>query len=191
MKFIRNYFHFINPCQLLPIMSQHLDGYQWLVVSLAFVLSLALYVFHIFFSGISSGIEGTLSKFADDAKLCGAVYTPEDNMPSRDLDSFEQWVQEILTKSRIKVFYLHWGKPHNHYKQSILSGAGFQHRYKKMQAIHSKHRIWLYALKTVLLLYFIKENFITKHGLYLVDIFVAWKLWGRNCYHTLLPYNII
>jgi len=33
--------------------------------------------------------------------------------------------------------------------------------------------IWLYALKTALLLCFIKENFITRHGLYLVDIFLA------------------
>ncbi|GAB0189760.1 hypothetical protein GRJ2_001441300 [Grus japonensis] len=67
---------------------------------------------------MNSGIECTLSRFADDSKLCGAVTTLEGrDAIQRDLDRLERWARANLTnsnKAKCKVLHVGQGNPkHN------------------------------------------------------------------------------
>jgi len=67
-----------------------------------------------------SGIEHTLSKFADNTKLCGAVSTPEgSHAVQRHLNRLERWAWENLirfSKAMRKVLHTGQGNPKHKYR---------------------------------------------------------------------------
>ena len=82
------------------------------------VLGLAL--FNIFVGNMDSGIECTLSKFANNTKLCGAVNTLEGRAAiQRDLDRLERWACANLmkfNKAKCKVLHMGRGNPKHKYR---------------------------------------------------------------------------
>ncbi|GAB0180951.1 mitochondrial enolase superfamily member 1 [Grus japonensis] len=82
------------------------------------VLGLAL--FNIFVSVMDSGIECTLSKFADDTKLCGVADTLEGrDAIQRDLDRLERWARVNrmkFNKAKCKVLHVGRRNPKHDYR---------------------------------------------------------------------------
>ncbi|GAB0205708.1 mitochondrial enolase superfamily member 1 [Grus japonensis] len=81
---------------------------------------LGLAPFNIFFGNRDSGIECTLSKFADDTKLCGMVDTLEGrNAIQRDLDRLERWACANcmkFNKAKCKDLHMGWHNPKHDYR---------------------------------------------------------------------------
>ena len=75
-------------------------------------------LFNIFIHNIDSGVECTLSKFADDPKLWSAVNTPEgQDAIQMDIDRPEQWAQVYRTsQGSTKILHLGPGNLHYQYK---------------------------------------------------------------------------
>ncbi|GAB0205226.1 mitochondrial enolase superfamily member 1 [Grus japonensis] len=77
-------------------------------------------LFNIFVGNVDSGIDCTLSKFADDTKLCGGVDTLEGrDAIQRDLDRLERWAcanRMKFNKAKCKVLHVVKSNPKPSYR---------------------------------------------------------------------------
>ncbi|GAB0207372.1 cAMP-dependent protein kinase inhibitor alpha [Grus japonensis] len=97
---------------LLETMLRHMENKEGSVLGLA--------LFNIFVVERDSEIERTLSNFADDTKLCGAVNTLEGrDAIQRDLDRLERWARANhmkFNKAKCKVLHVGRRNPKHNYR---------------------------------------------------------------------------
>lgn len=74
-------------------------------------------LFNIFAGNMKSGIQYTLSKFADDSKICDFINMLKgSDVIHSNLDRFDKWACENLKKAKCNVLHVGWGNPKHKYR---------------------------------------------------------------------------